>query len=143
MTARDLRTDAGSVTLFFTITVIGLLLMVGLVADGGAKVRGIQNADALAADAARVAGQSINTTTAIPGNPPTVNRSTAIRAATTYLTRHGATGTVTITNGGRTVSVETTATVHTVFLSLIGISTFTVHGHAGADLVRGVTGAQP
>ena len=53
-----LRTDPerGSVTVFFAISVLGLLLLIGLVADGGAKLRATQQAAATAAEAARATG---------------------------------------------------------------------------------------
>jgi len=136
-----MRRDEGSVTLFLCITVIGLLVLIGLVVDGGAKIRGIQHADALAADAARVAGQRINTPAAITGATPTLDTRAATTAARAYLSAHGVTGTVTTT--GTTVTVTVTTTTPTIFLGLIGITTITVHGHATATLVRGVTGATP
>ena len=58
-----LRTDPekGSVTVFFAISVLGLLLLIGLVADGGAKLRATQQAAATAAEAARAGGQALDT----------------------------------------------------------------------------------
>ena len=135
--------DRGSVTLFLSLTVVGLLVLIGLVVDGGAKVRAIQHADALAADAARTGGQVIDKPTAIAGDAPTLDLRAATRAATAYLSAHGATGTATVTDGGRTLQVTVTSTAPTVFLDLIGINQITVQGHATATLVRGVTGATP
>jgi len=129
------------VTLFFAITVIGLLVLIGLVVDGGAKIRAIQHADSLAADAARVAGQQINAPAAITGADPRVDARAAVAAAQRYLSAHGVTGTVTAS--GPTVTVEVTSNTPTIFLGLIGITTLTVHGHANATLVRGITGATP
>ena len=142
-TRRHAVDDRGSVTLFLSMTVVGLLVLIGLVVDGGAKVRAIQHADALAADAARTGGQAINKPSAIAGDTPTLDNRAASRAATTYLTAHGATGTATVTDGGRTLQVTVTSTAPTVFLGLIGINQITVQGHATATLVRGVTGATP
>ena len=135
------RGEEGSVTLFLSITVIGLLVLIGLVVDGGAKIRGVQHADALAADAARVAGQQINAPAAITGGALALDTRAAVAAAQHYLSAHGVTGTVTTT--GSTVTVAVTTSTPTIFLGLIGITTFTVHGHATATLVRGVTGATP
>ena len=45
--------QAGSVTLFGVVAGLALLVLVGLVVDGGAKVRAVQRADAIAAEAAR------------------------------------------------------------------------------------------
>jgi hypothetical protein len=135
------RCDEGSATVFLSITVLGLLVLIGLVVDGGAKIRGIQRADALAADAARVAGQRIDVPDAITGQDPTLDARAAAAAARAYLTARGVTGTVTTT--GTTVTVTVTDSTPTVFLGLIGIHTLTVTGHASATLVPGITGATP
>jgi len=140
---RDRATDAGSVTLFLVITVVGLLTMVGLVVDGAAKIRGVQRADALAAEAGRAGGQAIDVPASIMGEPPTVDARAAAAAAQTYLARNGVDGQVTVRDGGRSLEVEVTSTTRTVFLGLIGIDSMTVHGHASVTLVRGVTGAGP
>lgn len=133
------RGDEGSVTLFLSITVVGLLAVIGLVVDGGAKIRGIQHADAVAANAARVAGQRISVPVAIVGERPTVNAQAASLAARQYLAAQGVTGTVTST--ATTITVTVTDKAPTVFLGLIGIGTLTVEGRATAVLVPGVTGA--
>lgn len=138
---RQPATDAGSVTLFLVITVVGLLTMVGLVVDGAAKIRGVQRADALAAEAGRAGGQAINVPASIMGAPPAVDARAAVAAAQAYLTRNGVDGRVTVAEGGRRVDVEVTSTTPTVFLGLIGIGSMTVQGHASVTLVRGVTGA--
>jgi hypothetical protein len=130
--------DTGSVTLFLAITVLGLLVLLGLVVDGGAKIRAVQHADAVAADAARAGGPSINVPAAI-----TVDARAAIAAANTSLRRADVTGTVYVTDAGQSLNVEVTTTTRTIFLGLIGITTITVHGHAHVTLVRGVTGATP
>ena len=133
--------DSGSVTLFLVISVVGLLTLVGLVVDGGAKVRAVQRADALAAEAGRAGGQAINVPAAITGEGPTVDAQAAVAAAQTYLTRNGVSGIVTVTDAGHTLDVQVTANTETIFLGLIGINSMTVHGHATVTLVRGVTGA--
>lgn len=135
------RADEGSATVFVSITVLGLLVLVGLVVDGGAKIRGIQRADALAADAARVAGQRIDVPDAITGQDPALDARAATAAARAYLTARGVTGTVTTT--ATTVTVTVTDETPTVFLGLLGIHTLTVTGHASATLVPGITGAAP
>ena len=137
------RSDAGSVTLFLAITVVGLLVLLGLVVDGGAKIRAVQHADAVAADAARAGGQAINVPAAITGAAPTVDARAAVAAANGSLRGAGVTGTVGVTDAGQSLDVEVTTTTRTVFLGLIGITTMTVHGHAHVTLVRGVTGATP
>jgi len=137
-----LRTDPekGSVTVFFAISVLGLLLLIGLVADGGAKLRATQQAAATAAEAARAGGQALDTADAAAGTTGHVDRALAIQAAQNYLTAAGATGTVTVSDDRTRLTVTVTRTAPTAFLSLIGITELTVTAHAQAVLVGAVTG---
>ena len=137
-----LRTDPdrGSVTVFFAVSVLGLLLLIGLVADGGAKLRATQEAAATAAEAARAGGQALDTAQAAGGDTGHLDRARAIQAAQNYLTAAGATGTVTVSEDRTRLTVTVTKTAPTAFLSLIGITDLTVTAHAQAVLVGGVTG---
>ena len=132
--------EAGSVTLFVAITMVGLLVLCGLVADGGVKLRATQRVDSVAAEAARAGGQALDLPSAIEGTPLRVDRQAAVNAATAYLAAAGQTGTVTVAADGTTIDVTVTSTSPTAFLSLIGITTMTVTGHGQARLVHGVTG---
>lgn len=137
--SRDAYDESGSVTLFCCISVVGLLVLVGLVVDGGAKVRALQRADRLAAEAGRAGGQAINVSAAVAGDAPTVDKQAAILASQAYLRASGVTGTVSVTDAGRALVVDVTSTTDTVFLGLIGVNTLTVHGSAKVVLVRGVS----
>ncbi|NMR19220.1 pilus assembly protein TadG-related protein [Cellulomonas fimi] len=132
--------EAGAVTVFLAISVVGLLVLIGLVADGGAKLRATQRADAVAGEAARAAGQVIDLPQAVRGTRVRVDRQAAANAATAYLTATGEQGTVSVGPDGTTLEVTVTDTAPTVFLGLIGIHTLTVTGHAEVTLVHGVTG---
>jgi hypothetical protein len=140
-TRADSRSEDGSVTVFFAVAALGLLLALGLIVDGGAKVAGLQRADRLAAEAARAAGQVIDTPGAIQGDTPRVDPARAVAAAQAYLRANDVQGAVTLTQAGRGVQVQVTTHIPTVFLGLIGITTMETHGSAEASLVRGVTGA--
>lgn len=129
--------------MFFAVCVIGLLAMIGLIVDGGAKVRAAQRADTLAAEAARAGGQAINLPPAIAGKSPSTDPVAAAAAAQAYLQANGITGIVSIAPAGRRLDVDVTSSSPTIFLGLIGVSSITVHGHATVTLVRGVTGALP
>ncbi|MDP9241277.1 MAG: pilus assembly protein TadG-related protein, partial [Actinomycetota bacterium] len=59
--------DRGSVSVFFVVAAIAMLTMLGLVVDGGGKIRAIQRADAAAAEAARQGGQAIVAAPAVQG----------------------------------------------------------------------------
>jgi hypothetical protein len=131
------------VTVFFAVAVVGLLVLLGLVVDGGAKVRAVQRADTLAGEAARAGGQAINVPGVIAGRRPVADPAAAASAAQQYLAANGVTGTVTIAADGRALQVTVTATSPTVFLGLIGVTTLTVHGHASVELAFGTTGVLP
>jgi hypothetical protein len=141
------RDDRGSATVFFAITAAGFLVMAGLILDGGARIRGIEHADTLAAEAARTAGQAIDLPALMSGTTNrasssttsgtvTIDQTRARNAAMAYLTANAATGTVTVDPATHTIRV--TATVHqpTVFLGLIGITDLTAEGQATATLLR-------
>ena len=128
--------ERGSVTIFIAIAVVGLMAMLGLAVDGGAKVRAAQRADRLAAEAARAAGQAVDATAALGGRAIRVDRAAARSAAQRYLAEAGAKGSADISADGRGITVRTEATVPTVFLGLVGVSEFTVSGRAEARLVH-------
>lgn len=135
--------DRGSISVFVAFSVVGLLLIIGLVADGGLKVRAVQEADALAAEAARAAGQEIDVPAAVSGSAVRVDRQAAATAASAYLAAANAPGTVAVSDDGQAIEVTVTLTRPTAFLSLIGITHVTVTGHATVALVHAVTGAEP
>ena len=56
--------DRGSLSLFVVVVFVALLVTIGLVVDGGGKIRALQRADAVAAQAARAGGQAIVASTA-------------------------------------------------------------------------------
>jgi len=114
---------------------LGLLVLVGLVVDGGAKVRAIARADALAGEAARAAGQAIDVPAAIAGRERTVDARAAVAAAQAFLRANRVTSTATVVDGGHAVEVRVRISTDTVFLGLIGIHRMSVEGQATADLV--------
>jgi len=131
----------GSVSLFLVVAVLALFIAVGLVVDGGQKLRSTQRADDVAAEAARAGVQSVQPANTVRGQPAQVNPEAAISAARHYLSVAGVAGTVTVT-GGR-VQVSTSISFTPAFLSLIGLGTQTVTGRASARLARGVDQEQP
>ena len=132
----DLRDERGSVSLFLVVAVLALFVAVGLVVDGGQKLRASQRADDAAAEAARAAAQSVQPGTTVRGQAPRLNPAAAVNAAQSYLSAAGVTGTATVA-GGR-VQVTTSSSFTPTFLSLIGLGTQTVTGRADARLARGV-----
>lgn len=136
----DLRGDDGAVTAFFAVIVLALLLVIGLVADGGAKVRASQRAHQLAAEAARAGGQVIDLDTVAAGDRVRVSPDQARQAATRFLAASGAQGSAIVSDDGTRLTVQVELTEHTSFLSLIGVTTVTGTGDATAVLVHGLTG---
>lgn len=139
MTARD----QGSATAFVAVAVTALLAMAGLVVDGGGKVRAVQRADRLAAEAGRAAGQQIELSTAIAGERPRVDAAAAVTAAQRYLARADVAGDVTLAADRRSITIEVTTSARTVFLGLVGVDELTAHGSASVELVSGVDREDP
>ena len=135
------RDDRGSVSLLFVVVAIGMLVAVGLVVDGGGKIRALQRADAAATEAARQGGQSILAGPAIRGQGAQADVAQAQAAAEDYLAAAGIEGTVTVVGGTR-IQVQTTTTYEPVFLSIVGVGTITATGEAEARLVRSLDGEQ-
>jgi Flp pilus assembly protein TadG len=125
--------ERGSISVFLAILVPGLLLVVGLAVDGGAKVSALERADAVADEAARAGGQAIDVAAALAGDVR-IDPAAAVAAAQEYLARNDVVGSVDVLDGD-TLRVTTTVTEPTVFLGLVGIDDFTVHGVGTARLV--------
>jgi D-arabinose 1-dehydrogenase-like Zn-dependent alcohol dehydrogenase len=125
----DWRSDTGSggMSLMMLVCSVALLMILGLVVDGGAKARALDHAGAIASDAARAAAATYR-----PGDVA-IDPAVADQAAQDYLTAAGATGSVTVT--GLDVSATATLKQATVFLPLVGIDAFTVTGAGQAQVV--------
>jgi Flp pilus assembly protein TadG len=130
--------ERGAIGVFLAVLVPGLLLIIGLAVDGGAKVAATQRANAIADEAARAGGQALDVSAALTGQVR-VDPAAAVAAAQDYLSRTGVQGTVTVVDAD-TLQVSTTISEPTTFLGLIGISTLTVEGTGTADLVTDQNG---
>jgi len=135
--------DRGAVTLFVAIAMVGLMVLAGLVVDGGAKVRAAQRANRVAAEAARAAGQAIDLATVLEGSAVQVDRGAALQAAEAYLASAGVDGSARVIDRGAGISVSTRTSAPTVFLGLIGVPHLTVDGAARVSLVHSMGGARP
>ena len=130
--------EHGAIGVFLAVLVPGLLLIIGLAVDGGAKVAATQRANAIADEAARAGGQALDVSAALAGQVR-VDPASAVAAAQDYLHRNGVQGAVTVVDGD-TLTVSTTITEPTTFLGLIGIQTMTVEGSGTADLITDQSG---
>lgn len=118
-----------SLSVFMVLGTLALILMIGLVVDGGQKVQAARQAEAAASGAAR-AGVDAGATARL-GN--TVDRGRSITAARAHLAgSESVTGSVELR--GNRVVVHASSTRPTLFLSLIGITQVTARASAEADL---------
>ena len=138
--AADEQSEEGSITLFLAISAVGLLVLAGLAVDGGAKVRAVQRADRIAAEAARAAAQALDIAAVRSGEGIAVDRRAAVRAAHEYLASAGVEGAASFAGGSRLTVVTHTSTP-TVFLSLVGVAQLRVSGRADVVLVHDMGGA--
>jgi hypothetical protein len=100
-----MRSDRGSATIVTAIMAGLWVIMLGLVVVGGGRIRALQRADNIAAEAARAAGSAIDPTLAVPGHEKTIEESAARQAALDYLNAAGATGTVVVDPDGKALTV--------------------------------------
>ncbi|MGY1583893.1 TadE/TadG family type IV pilus assembly protein [Streptomyces sp. MN13] len=131
--------DTGGVTVFVAVCVIALIGIIGVAVDGGSTMRATERADFIAGEAARAGGQAIDPAKAITGSAIVVDPRAATAAAQAYLRSAGATGTVSVSSDGKTLTVNVTGRYDTKFLSVVGISSLPVTGHGKATLLHGVT----
>lgn len=128
------RGERGSVTVFVVGVLLALIVMGGLVFDGGALMAGHRQADAEAEGAARAAAERISIP-ALRSGVVQLNRTEATAAAEGYLAHYGHVGTVAVT--GNTVTVTVTYRVGMQVLDLIGIGSKSVTGTGQAIAVEG------
>ncbi|HYJ74512.1 MAG TPA: hypothetical protein VEV65_02885, partial [Kineosporiaceae bacterium] len=88
--------DEGAVSLFVIVVAVALLAAVGLVVDGGGKIRALERADEAAREAARAGTQMLDVPAAVRGERVEVDPVAAGRAARTYLAAAGVEGTVSV-----------------------------------------------
>jgi len=121
------------VTAFVVVIMMALVLVAGLVLDGGlalaAKVQAIDDAQA----AARAGAQAIDLPTYRATGQITLDAATATTDAEQSLTTAGQSGTVNV--AGDVVTVTVTVTQHTQILDLIGVNALreTATGSATAE----------
>ena len=135
------RGEQGTVTAFVVIFTFALILLAGLVVDGGlalaARVQAINEAQA----AARAGAQAIDLATYRATGDLVLNPEQARQAALAYLADTGHDGTVQIV--GNEVAVRVRITQPMQILGLGGIGQLTVNGHGVARPERGVETAEP
>jgi hypothetical protein len=129
------------VTAFVVTFVAALILMTGLVLDGGlvlaAKCRAINEAEA----AARAGAQQVATDTYRASGRFALDTARARAAALAYLATTGDRGMVSVAVDRVVVTVQVTQPMQ--ILGLAGVGAMTVTGHGSARAERGVQQAEP
>ncbi len=132
--------DRGSVTVFIVGVLVALIVVAGLVFDGGAIIAGHREADAEAEGAARAGAEAIAAGERSSATV-TIDPVAARQAADRYLSAYGHGGQVTV--AGDRVTVSVTFTERTQILSIVGLRSKSVTGTASATALVGGTGAGP
>ena len=127
--------DRGAIALFVVVFTVALLAAVGLVVDGGGKIRALQRADETAREAARAGSQMLDVPAAVRGDRVRIDPAAAAHAARAYLDAAGVEGIVSVQ--GNAVRVSTSITYRPVFLGVAGVGPLTVTGSASARPVMG------
>ncbi|WP_157438921.1 hypothetical protein [Aestuariimicrobium kwangyangense] len=124
-----LRHRGVSLSAFSAVVAVAVLLMAGLVVDGGAKAADQRESEAIAARAARV-GVDAGAVAGIQGRPGATQVVAAARAS---LREQGREGSVTMLASG-VLSVQVHHRTPTTFLTLVGITELSSDGEAAAQL---------
>ena len=133
--------DSGQVTAFVVVMTAALILMIGLVLDGGLTLAARERALGQAQEAARAGAQAINLAIYRQNGNLVLNPAQAEGDADAYLAGIGATGTVAATGGRVTVTVTIVQPMQ--ILDAAGLHAVTVHATASAVPVRGIDGPLP
>lgn len=136
---RRTAAERGSISVFLALTAVGLILIIALAVDASGAVHTQQRARNVAAQAARAGAEQIDTAAAMQGAGASTDPAQAAAAAQTYLAAAGVSGSASVTSG-TTLTVTTTDTYPTLFLSIIGINSITVHGTGTAQLHQVLNG---
>ena len=127
--------ELGAVTAFVVVFTTTLLLVVGLVVDGGYVLAARRSAINEAEAAARAGAQAVRTDVLRADGPVTIDPARARRRALEYLAGTGHEGSVAV--AGDTVQVEVSFTKPLTILGLAGLGQVTVRGTGEAQGVRG------
>ena len=134
----DPRCQDGSLSILVVRLATALLMVAGLLYDGGQILTARREAFAVADNAARAGAQALDVSTLRSSGTTRLDPVAASQAVRSYLDRVGHAGTVTV--DGDRVEVVVPITVDMHLLSAVGLSTRTVTGTGQARSVRGITG---
>ncbi|MFC9486578.1 TadE/TadG family type IV pilus assembly protein [Streptomyces hydrogenans] len=126
--------DRGSMSLYFALVAVALLMVMGLLVDGGGALNAANRATSGAQEAARAAGQQLDVAQAMEGDAITLDPDAAVAAAQDYLSAAGLQGSAEITGDGRSLTVHVQDSYTTYFAQFVGVGTIHVTGTATAHL---------
>jgi Putative Flp pilus-assembly TadE/G-like len=133
--------EGGSVTVMVAILAIALVLLVGLVYDGGMILTAKRRAINTAEQAARAGAQEVSIASVRAGGPHLLDPPAAQAAALAYLGQAGYSGAARVR--ADSIDVDVAWSQPTVILHLVGIGTPGGTVSASARSVHGVTGEEP
>lgn len=104
--------DRGSMTAFVAIIAVALVMVAGMVYDGGQVISATTQARSDASKAARAGAQEVDLTTLRSTGETVLDPTAAEASAHAYLAEAGATGTVTVDGPNVTVTVTINQPMH-------------------------------
>ena len=135
------RDDSGQATVFVVAFAVVLLVLAGLVVDGGLAINARQRVTDDVEQAARAGAREIQVDELRENGTVEIDPDAARDAAARFLSaRHYPAGSVTIKAFADHVEVDATIQQKTALLSLIFFNSFTVTAHGEARPAVGITG---
>jgi len=137
------RDDRGTLSLFVVLFTPVVVLLAGLLVDGGIAINARERAADVAQQAARAGANDLNVAALRSGRIELDQG--ACNVATAFVGKYTGIGatpgpcTFVPVNGHQGIKVYATVTVHSQFLGLIGISSFTQRSYGEATPVCGIT----
>jgi hypothetical protein len=122
--------DEGQITAFVVVMMAALILLAGLVLDGGLTLAARERALGEAQQAARAGAQAVNLTVYRADGKLILSPGEAVADGRAYLASIGADGTVTV--AGNTVTATVTIVQEMQILDVAGLRSITVYASATA-----------
>lgn len=134
--------DAGRVSVFMAVAVIGLIAVFGAAVDATGQLRTLMRANNIAAEAARAAGQGIDIDAVAEGGQHRVSQARAVQYASQYLAAAGhdlpgSAWSVSPDESGTSVDITVRLTYEHRILGMFGVPDPQVTGTSTAVLVTG------
>jgi hypothetical protein len=133
--------DRGRVSAFMAVAITGLIMVFGVAVDGAGHLRTLMRAENIAAEAARAAGQAIDTDLVAAQGVHPINQAKAVQFANEYLAEAGhdnpdIVSNVALNDAGTEVQIVVQMQYDRRIVDLFGLAgTVTVTGTATAILV--------